>query len=60
MTYNHQMAMLVRFGFTAHGLVYLLIGWFALGVASNSGYPPCECFTSAGVLVIHDCGISQG
>lgn len=39
MTYNNRMTMFARLGFAARGLVYVLIGWFALDVALNGGQP---------------------
>lgn len=37
MTYDERMTLLARVGFAARGLVYILIGWFALDVAVNGG-----------------------
>lgn len=37
MTYSDRMTLLARIGFAARGLVYVLIGWFALDVAINGG-----------------------
>ena len=37
MAYDQRMTMLARAGFAARGLVYILIGWFALDVAMNGG-----------------------
>ncbi len=37
MTYDDRMTLLARVGFAARGLVYILIGWFALDVAVNGG-----------------------
>lgn len=37
MKYNDRMTLLARVGFAARGLVYLLVGWFALDVALNGG-----------------------
>lgn len=37
MHYNERMTLIARIGFAARGLVYLLIGWFALDVAVNGG-----------------------
>lgn len=37
MVYNDRMTLLARTGFAARGLVYILIGWFALDVAVNGG-----------------------
>ncbi|CAM8649004.1 MULTISPECIES: DUF1206 domain-containing protein [Sphingobium] len=37
MTYDDRMTLLARIGFAARGLVYILIGWFALDVAVNGG-----------------------
>eukprot|EP00456_Euglypha_rotunda_P017277 TRINITY_DN15919_c0_g1_i12.p1 TRINITY_DN15919_c0_g1~~TRINITY_DN15919_c0_g1_i12.p1 ORF type:complete len:271 (-),score=34.99 TRINITY_DN15919_c0_g1_i12:454-1266(-) len=37
MTYSDQMTLLARIGFAARGLVYMLIGWFALDVALHGG-----------------------
>ena len=39
MTYNDRMTLLARVGFAARGLVYLLIGWFALDLALHGGRP---------------------
>lgn len=39
MAYNDRMTMFARLGFAARGLVYVLIGWFALDVALNGGQP---------------------
>lgn len=39
MTYNDRMTILARLGFAARGLVYVLIGWFALDVALHGGQP---------------------
>ncbi len=37
MTYSDRMTLFARIGFAARGLVYILIGWFALDVASTGG-----------------------
>lgn len=37
MTYNDRMTMFARIGFAARGIVYILIGWFALDVAATGG-----------------------
>ncbi|MDF0544162.1 DUF1206 domain-containing protein [Sphingobium sp. H39-3-25] len=37
MTYGDRMTLLARIGFAARGLVYILIGWFALDVALHGG-----------------------
>ena len=37
MTYSDRMTLFARVGFAARGLVYVLIGWFALDVAINGG-----------------------
>lgn len=37
MTYSNRMTLLARIGFAARGLVYILIGWFALDVALHGG-----------------------
>jgi hypothetical protein len=39
MTYDDRMTIVARIGFAARGLVYILIGWFALDVAVNGGQP---------------------
>lgn len=39
MNYNERMTLFARIGFAARGLVYVLIGWFALDVAVNGGRP---------------------
>jgi len=39
MTYDDRMTLLARVGFAARGMVYILIGWFALDVAVNGGQP---------------------
>ncbi|MDO7834028.1 DUF1206 domain-containing protein [Sphingobium sp. HBC34] len=39
MTYNDRMTLFARIGFAARGLVYILIGWFALDVAIHGGRP---------------------
>lgn len=39
MTYNARMTLLARLGFGARGIVYLLVGWFALDAAKNGGRP---------------------
>lgn len=39
MTYNDRMTLFARIGFASRGLVYVLIGWFALDVAVNGGQP---------------------
>ena len=39
MNYNERMTLFARIGFAARGLVYVLIGWFALDVAVNGGQP---------------------
>lgn len=38
MTYDDRMTLFARVGFAARGLVYLLIGRFALDVANNGGH----------------------
>ncbi|OAN58259.1 hypothetical protein A7Q26_14650 [Sphingobium sp. TCM1] len=37
MAYSDRMTLLARIGFAARGLVYILIGWFALDVALHGG-----------------------
>lgn len=37
MTYSDRMTQLARIGFAARGLVYLLVGWFALDAALHGG-----------------------
>ncbi|MDX3909765.1 MAG: DUF1206 domain-containing protein [Sphingobium sp.] len=39
MTYNDRMTLLARLGFAARGLVYLLVGWFALDAARQGSRP---------------------
>lgn len=39
MTYNDRMTLFARIGFAARGMVYILIGWFALDVAIHGGRP---------------------
>jgi len=39
MDYSDRMTLLARLGFAARGLVYVLIGWFAMDVALNGGQP---------------------
>ncbi len=39
MSNNDRLTMLARAGFAARGLVYVLIGWFALDVALHGGKP---------------------
>lgn len=39
MKYNDRMTLFARIGFGARGLVYMLVGWFALDVALNGGRP---------------------
>lgn len=37
MTYSDRITLFARLGFAARGLVYMLIGWFALDVALHGG-----------------------
>lgn len=39
MRYGDRMTKVARIGFAARGLVYILIGWFAIDVAANGGQP---------------------
>jgi len=39
MNYDRRMTSCARIGFAARGLVYILIGWFALDVARHGGQP---------------------
>ncbi|MFD1106710.1 DUF1206 domain-containing protein [Sphingobium olei] len=39
MNFERRMTLLARIGFAARGLVYILIGWFALDVAIHGGQP---------------------
>ncbi|MGK2909981.1 MAG: DUF1206 domain-containing protein [Sphingobium sp.] len=39
MNYSKRMTLLARIGFAARGLVYILIGWLALDVATKGGEP---------------------
>lgn len=39
MAYSDRMTIIARIGFAARGVVYILIGWFALDVAIHGGQP---------------------